>query len=91
MSLGGQIFEQSAVLSIEKGANPVVKTALGSVKSKYLVLAGNAYLGGLAPNISNKAIPCGTQVITTEPLSDEQLQQVLTSGYCVEDCNYLLD
>ncbi|MEZ8063726.1 MULTISPECIES: NAD(P)/FAD-dependent oxidoreductase [Vibrio] len=91
VSLGGQIFEQSAVTSIEKGANPVARTASGSVKSKYLVLAGNAYLGGLAPNISNKAIPCGTQVVATEPLTDEQLKQVLPSDYCVEDCNYLLD
>ncbi|HCE1796984.1 TPA: NAD(P)/FAD-dependent oxidoreductase [Vibrio parahaemolyticus] len=91
ISLGGQIFEQSAVVSIDKGMNPVVKTAQGSVKSKYVVLAGNAYLGGLAPNISNKAIPCGTQVVATQPLSDEQLKQVLTSDYCVEDCNYLLD
>ncbi|EVU10026.1 FAD dependent oxidoreductase family protein, partial [Vibrio parahaemolyticus V-223/04] len=91
ISLGGQIFEQSAVVSIDKGINPVVKTAQGSVKSKYVVLAGNAYLGGLAPNISNKAIPCGTQVVATQPLSDEQLKQVLTSDYCVEDCNYLLD
>ncbi|MFA0485735.1 NAD(P)/FAD-dependent oxidoreductase [Vibrio sp. 10N.222.55.B11] len=91
VSLGGQIFEQSTVTSIEKGANPVARTASGSVKSKYLVLAGNAYLGGLAPNISNKAIPCGTQVVATEPLTDEQLKQVLPSDYCVEDCNYLLD
>ncbi|QPK06763.1 NAD(P)/FAD-dependent oxidoreductase [Vibrio kanaloae] len=91
VSLGGQIFEQSAVTSIEKGANPVARTASGSVKSKYLVLAGNAYLGGLAPNISNKAIPCGTQVVATEPLTGEQLKQVLPSDYCVEDCNYLLD
>ncbi|WP_031843650.1 NAD(P)/FAD-dependent oxidoreductase, partial [Vibrio parahaemolyticus] len=35
--------------------------------------------------------PCGTQVVATQPLSDEQLKQVLTSDYCVEDCNYLLD
>ena len=91
VSLGGQIFEQSAVTEIQKGTNPVAHTANGSVKAKYLVLAGNAYLGGLAPNISNKAIPCGTQVITTEPLSAQQLADILPSDYCVEDCNYLLD
>ncbi len=91
LSLGGQIFEQSAVTRIEKGANPVAHTANGSVKAKYLVLAGNAYLGGLAPNISNKAIPCGTQIVTTEVLSDELASELLPQRYCVEDCNYLLD
>lgn len=90
-SLGGQIYEQSAVTSIEKGGTPTAHTEHGSVKCKYLVLAGNAYLGGLAPNISNKAIPCGTQVVATKPLSDELLKQILPSDYCVEDSNYLLD
>ena len=91
ISLGGQIFEQSAVTEIQKGTNPVAKTKRGSVKCRYMVLAGNAYLGELAPNISNKAIPCGTQVVATQPLSEEQLKHILPSDYCVEDCNYLLD
>jgi gamma-glutamylputrescine oxidase len=89
--LGGKIFEQSAAVRIEKGTNPIAHTERGSVKAKYLVLAGNAYLGGLAPKISNKAVPCGTQIVTTEALNAEQLKTVLTSDYCVEDCNYLLD
>lgn len=91
VKMGGQIFEQSAVTRIEKGQMPVAHTEKGSVKAKYLVLAGNAYLGGLAPNISNKAIPCGTQVVATSPLNEEQLKTILPSDYCVEDCNYLLD
>ena len=91
VSLGGQIFEQSAVTEIQKGTNPVAKTEKGSVKCRYMVLAGNAYLGGLAPNISNKAIPCGTQMVATQSLSEEQQKHILPSDYCVEDCNYLLD
>ncbi len=90
-SLGGQIFEQSKVIRIDRGVNPTAYTEDGSVTAKYLVLAGNAYLGGLAPDISNKAIPCGTQVITTEPLSDELINQLMPQNHCVEDCNYLLD
>ena len=92
VSLGGQIFEQSAVTSLEKGVKPSGENGAGQREVQIpSVLAGNAYLGGLAPNISNKAIPCGTQVVATEPLTDEQLKQVLPSDYCVEDCNYLLD
>ena len=63
LSHGGQIFEQSAAIRIQQGKTPVVYTEHGSVKAHNLVLAGNAYLGGLMPSISNKAIPCGTQVI----------------------------
>ncbi|MCL9781286.1 FAD-binding oxidoreductase [Vibrio sp. S4M6] len=90
-SLGGRIFEQSKVISMEKRHSPVVKTELGEVQARYVVIAGNAYLGQLAPKISNKAIPCGTQVIATEPLSASLLETILPSDYCVEDCNYLLD
>ena len=36
-------------------------------------------------------MPCGSQVIATEPLSAEQAASLLPQDYCVEDCNYLLD
>ncbi|ABV35676.1 FAD dependent oxidoreductase [Shewanella sediminis HAW-EB3] len=90
-SLGGKIFEDSAVIKVEQGDNPVVHTAKGSVKAKFVVVAGNAYLNGLMPQLQAKSMPCGTQVVTTEPLSDELAASLLPQDYCVEDCNYLLD
>lgn len=90
-SLGGKIFEDSAVIKIEQGDSPVVHTAKGSVKAKFVVVAGNAYLNGLMPQLQAKSMPCGTQVVTTEPLSDELAASLLPQDYCVEDCNYLLD
>ena len=35
-------------------------------------------------------MPCGTQIVATEPLG-ERWREVLPSDHCVEDCNYLLD
>jgi len=90
-SLGGQIFEQSPAIKIERGSNPSVRTKFGKVNCKFVVVAGNAYLGNLVPELSAKSMSCGTQVITTEPLSDELAQELLPQNYCVEDCNYLLD
>jgi len=90
-SLGGKIFEDSAVIKVEQGDSPVVHTAKGSVKAKFVVVAGNAYLNGLMPQLQAKSMPCGTQVVTTEPLSDELAASLLPQDYCVEDCNYLLD
>jgi gamma-glutamylputrescine oxidase len=90
-SLGGLIFEDSAVIKVDDGANPVVHTARGQVKAKFVVVAGNAYLGKLLPELQAKSMPCGTQVITTEPLGDELAASLLPQDYCVEDCNYLLD
>lgn len=90
-SLGGVIYEHSPATRIERGANPVVHTPQGRVKAKFLVVAGNAYLGNLLPELAAKSMPCGTQVITTEPLSEEMARNLLPQDYCVEDCNYLLD
>ncbi|ABR86408.1 TPA: FAD-binding oxidoreductase [Pseudomonas aeruginosa] len=90
-SLGGTIYEQSPAIRIERGANPVVHTPQGKVKAKFIVVAGNAYLNGLVPELAAKSMPCGTQVITTEPLSEELAHSLLPQDYCVEDCNYLLD
>lgn len=90
-SLGGVIYEQSPAIRLERGENPTVHTPQGRIKAKFVVVAGNAYLGGLVPELAAKTMPCGTQVITTEPLSDELAQSLLPQDYCVEDCNYLLD
>ncbi len=90
-SLGGTLYEDSAVIRVEEGTKAKVHTARGCVSADYVVVAGNAYLGGLIPQLQSKAMPCGTQVITTEPLTQAQQQALLPGGHCVEDCNYLLD
>ncbi len=90
-SLGGVIYEQSPAVRIERGANPVVHTSEGRVKAKFIVVAGNAYLGNLVPELAAKTMPCGSQVVATEPLSEEVAKSLLPQDYCVEDCNYLLD
>lgn len=90
-SLGGLIFEQSPAIRIERGPSPVVHTPAGQVTTKFVVVAGNAYLAGLVPELAVKSMPCGSQIIATEPLGDERARQLLPSDYCVEDCNYLLD
>ncbi|MEH6491172.1 NAD(P)/FAD-dependent oxidoreductase [Halopseudomonas sp.] len=90
-SLGGVIHEHSRVTKVDQGAKPVVHTEQGQVVANYVVVAGNAYLGNLLPQLAAKSMPCGTQVITTEPLGEELAQSLLPQDYCVEDCAYLLD
>ena len=89
--LGGRIFEDSKVIRIDRGERPVVYTEQGQVTADYLMIAGNAYLGGLVPELAAKSMPCGTQIITTEVLGEERARQLIPDLYCVEDCNYKLD
>jgi len=89
--LGGVIYEDSKVIDIVHGKKAVVKTDTGSVTADFVVVGGNAYLEGLLPKQQQKSMPCGTQIITTEVLSEEVQKQLLPTDVCVEDCNYLLD
>jgi gamma-glutamylputrescine oxidase len=88
--LGGRIHEQSQVLRVERGARLRVVTAQGHVEAQIVVLAGNAYLGQLEPQLAAKSMPCGTQVVATEPLG-ARAKELLPTDLCLEDCNYLLD
>ena len=91
-SLGGKIFEQSRAVSVDKESfKPVVKTARGEVAAHYVVICGNAYLGDTVPELSRRIMSVSSQIITTEPLGEALAKQLLPAGYCVEDCNYLLD
>ena len=90
-SLGGVIYEQSPATRIERGANPVVHTPNGRVKAKFIVVAGNAYLGNLVPELAAKTMPCGSQVIATEPLSEAQAHALLPQNMAVCDQRVALD
>lgn len=89
-SLGGVIYQDSRVLRIDRGDPALVHTATGAVRARFVILAGNAYLGDLEPALAAKSMPCGTQVIATEPLG-ERWREVIPSDFCVEDNNFLLD
>lgn len=88
---GGVIHEHSPVTAIVPGQPAAVKTEQGEVRADYVVLAGNAYLGGLVPELGARSMPCGSQIIATEPLDEPLASRLLPDDNCVEDCNYLLD
>jgi gamma-glutamylputrescine oxidase len=90
-SLGGKIYEDSPVIRIDRGETVVVHTATGCVKAKFAMVAGNAYLGNLVPELAAKSMPCGSQICTTEVLGKERAAELIPSDLCVEDCNYKLD
>ncbi|MGG7517690.1 NAD(P)/FAD-dependent oxidoreductase [Allorhizobium undicola] len=89
--LGGRIFEKSRVTGVEPGAAPVVRTAQGRVKARFVLVCGNAYLGDLLPEITEKMMPVSSQVMATEPLDQSLIESLLPASYCVEDANYVLD
>ncbi|WP_424931304.1 NAD(P)/FAD-dependent oxidoreductase [Amaricoccus macauensis] len=90
-SLGGTIHEMSRVIAIEDpGGQPVVRTEKGILRPDVLILAGNAYLGHVVPELENRIMPFSTQIIATEPLGDRG-RALLPTDMCVEDVRYILD
>nr|WP_297459240.1 FAD-binding oxidoreductase [uncultured Halomonas sp.] len=90
-SLGGVIYEQSPVTELTHGEPARLRTPRGSVIAERVVLAGNAYMQGLMPQLEGKSMPAGTQVIATVPLEETQANDILPTDRAVEDSNYLLD
>ncbi len=90
-SLGGVIYEMSPVSRVDTEAHkPVVITPHGLVTCKTLVLCGNAYLGGVVPELTPRVMPVSTQVMATKPLGD-LADQLIPGDGCVEDIRYILD
>lgn len=90
-SLGVRIFENSAVKHMEPGTRVSASTARGRVTADFMVLAGNAYLSGLAPGIENKIMPVGTYIGATEPLGEQRARTLIADNAAVADINFVLD
>lgn len=90
--LGGTIYEQTKVERVENlSTQPILHTEHGQVRCKTLVLCGNAYLGKSVPELAPRVMPVSTQVMATEPLSEELANALLPTDSCVEDVRYILD
>lgn len=92
---GVQIFENSAACFVERGSHPVVRTARGEVDCRFLLLAGNVYLGeygdAIATELKQRIIPVGTYMIATEPMGKERADALIPCRAAVSDTNFVLD
>jgi gamma-glutamylputrescine oxidase len=91
LAAGVQIFEDSRVERVHWGASPVVKTARGQVRSRYVLLCGNAYLGDVEPRISAKVMPIANHVLATEPLGEARARALIRDDCCVCATKFVVD
>ncbi|WP_371186728.1 NAD(P)/FAD-dependent oxidoreductase [Thalassotalea maritima] len=75
--LGVNIYTNTPALAIEKVANGYrVRTPQAHISCRKVVIAGNGYLPqGFHPAVANKSLPVLSQIIVTEPLTEQQLRQ----------------
>jgi gamma-glutamylputrescine oxidase len=90
-SEGGLIFENSKVTAISDGVRPIVVTAKGEVRARFVVLACNAYMAGLMPRIESRVMPVASYVVTTEALGDNRARSLIRDDEGVADANFVVD
>ena len=89
--LGVRIHEGSAVTTIEPGNTVRLLTATGSVRASHVLLAGNVYLGGVAPMLAKRIMPVGTYIVASEPIEPALARSLVPSQSAVCDTNFVLD
>ena len=89
--LGVKIFEATKANKIEPGKSIRINTDDGCIQAETLVLAGNAYIGGLNKKLRRMIMPASSCIIATEPMSAERSNDVIPSDMAVCDLNTILD
>jgi glycine/D-amino acid oxidase-like deaminating enzyme len=83
---GARLFGESRVTSlIREGSLWRLHTARGSVTTKQVLLATNAYLGSLYPALKTAMIPVSSYQISTDPLPAHLSNGILPAGLPVSD------
>lgn len=91
LAAGVRIHEDSPVTGLHRGLQPVLRTARGQVVADHVVLAGNALMHRIAPELERKTMPVGTYVGATAPLGAERAAALIRNGMAVADVNWALD
>ncbi len=84
---GARIFEMSEAISVSGG---VVTTAKGVIRAENVVIAGNGYLSGIAPEVAARVMPINSFIAATAPLGD-RVGDVLTRDIAVADDKFVVN
>jgi gamma-glutamylputrescine oxidase len=89
--LGVRIHEDTSVSGLEPGQRTALLTRKGRVTARQVLLAGNVYLQGIAPQLESRIMPVGTYIVASEPVGDATARQLIPSLSAVCDNNFVLD
>ena len=94
---GVRIFEGTRALDFTNTAGSAtggaarIRTANGEVRSRFVVLSGNVYLGDTARSLTSKIMAVATYIVATEPLGADRARELIRNNAAVSDMNWVLD
>lgn len=91
LDAGVLILEHSRVTELVRSNKPILKTTQGEVRCDHAILAGNAWLRGVAPELESRIMPVGTYIGATVPLGEQRARELIRNDMAVADVNWALD
>ena len=88
---GVQIFEGSAASRVDHGTPVRVTTAHGTVTARHAVLACDAFMGDLVPQLASMTMPVANYNLATAPLGEAAAKALIPSGAAVSDSKFVLN
>jgi len=88
---GVRIFEDSRVLSNNRGEPSTLTTAQGQVIADKVVLGCNGYLEKLEPRIAGKIMPINNYILATEPLPEALARSLIRDNESVSDSKFVVN
>ncbi|WP_123699421.1 NAD(P)/FAD-dependent oxidoreductase [Stenotrophomonas maltophilia] len=85
------IHEHTPVLELQRTPHPALRTATGTVHAAHVLLAGNAWLEGIAPELERHVMPVGTYVGATPVLGEARARALIRNDMAVSDTGLVLD
>lgn len=86
---GAEIFTEAPVQKIEPGAKITLHAGGHRVSAAYLLIAGGAYLNGLAQDLAGYIMPVGTYIMATEARGG--IPALIPGNEAVADLNFVLN
>jgi gamma-glutamylputrescine oxidase len=88
---GARLHEDTPVVALLPGAVATLRTPQAEVRARHVLLAGNVYLQGIAPQLESRIMPVGTYIACTETLPDALADALIPTRAAVCDTNFVLD
>jgi gamma-glutamylputrescine oxidase len=88
---GVRIYENTRVSRYTHSDPAEIRTATGSVKASFIVLACNGYLGRLERRVAGKIMPINNYMIATEPLGEKRCAELIKGRFGVHDTRFVVN
>lgn len=82
---GVRIYEKTELLSFNDGDPICLKTEEADIKSRFMILACNGYLGNLEPRLARYILPINNFIIATAPMTEKQSEALIKDQCAVSD------